>query len=84
MSDINVTMLAFQILNIVLLIAWIVLVVYALRQLRGAQLSESLRLGWTLIIHRLYASVERPPRTVTAYGVSVLSTSALCWSADKM
>jgi hypothetical protein len=42
--------LAFQIFNILLLAAWLVLAVAALLQLRHAALSESIRLGWAALI----------------------------------
>jgi hypothetical protein len=46
----NTNYLAFQILNFALLILWLILVILALFRLRSTNLSDGLRLGWSIII----------------------------------
>lgn len=49
-TDINVTLVFFQVLNLVIFAAWIVLVLRALRQLNNTRMSESLKLIWAFLI----------------------------------
>ena len=46
----NTNYIAFQILNITLLFFWLILAILALFRLRSTNLSDGLRLGWSIII----------------------------------
>ena len=50
MSDINVTLVLFQVLNLAILVAWVALAIRAFRQLRDAKMSETVRMGWAFLI----------------------------------
>ncbi len=50
MMDINTPFLALQTLNLTLLIAWIILAIFALFQLRKEAFREVIEIIWTLII----------------------------------
>ena len=47
---IDITLLLFQILNIALLIAWILLALWALWRLRKEEVSDAAQVIWTVII----------------------------------
>ncbi len=50
MSDINFTLVLFQLLNLIVLVVWLVLAIRAFRQLRDAKMSEGVRIGWAFLI----------------------------------
>jgi len=50
MSNLNLTLLIFQVINLTLFVTWIILAVQSLRQLRNSHMSDSVRLGWAIII----------------------------------